>query len=234
VLREAEADAVLFAAGYFTTQDRPYKLVSGLTKQVSMLVRNMKRKPVVCFGVDGRVNGKYSKDQLAVAVGANGVLGLARKFHPTAAESGHIEVATGPLAGERNYPRMIDIMGRRAFMAVCYDGFGIRQCRLANPGVDMIFDLIHGFSPKGEAASGDVYFAKHALAGSSKQWRCPAFGAAVFFRRPVSTKWPSGVIWNQGSTSTQRWKYSDNSLHALCESQVSDGSEKALVRVYRV
>lgn len=66
------------------------------------------------------------------------------------------------------------------FLAVCYDSFGIKHQKLRKRGVDLVFDLIHGFYPKGEGGSGEVYFAKHGLAGAAKQWNCPVFGAVVF------------------------------------------------------
>jgi len=70
---------------------------------------------------------------------------------------------------------------KKLYMAVCYDGFGIRKLNLVNPHVDAVLNLVHGFYPKGEGGSGDVYFAKSSFAGSSRQWKCPTFGAAIFF-----------------------------------------------------
>jgi len=224
------ADALLFPAGYFASMHTPRTQLPTLIARISELISDCRKNPIVCFGVDGR----DSKDQVAAAVNTNGLLGLARKFHPTEEEADYIEAASGPFAKEDECSRIIDIGGKRAFLAVCYDSFGIRHRSLVNPGVDLIFALVHGFKPKGEHGSGDVYFAKHGLAGSSKQWGCPAFGAAVFFNRPVPEAWPSGVMWNQRNKSTQRWKYSDNPLQPVDDFKVFHGKDTAVVRVYQV
>ena len=63
-------------------------------------------------------------------------------------------------------------------MAVCYDGFGIKQKGISNFGIDVILDLVHGFGD--DYGVGHQYFAKHGFAGASKEWNCPVFGAAVF------------------------------------------------------
>ena len=232
VLLEARtaADAFLFPAGYFATKQKSSTLLAKLTARATALIADTQKKPVVCFGLDGR----ESKDQIAVALGADGVLALARKFHPTQEEADYIEIASGPLAKEGGHSRIVDIAGKRAFLAVCYDGFGIRHRGLNNPGVDLILDLIHAFNPKGEGGSGEVYFAKHGLAGASRQWNCPAFGAAVFFNRSIPKKWPSGVLWNQAGKSTKCWKYKDNPLKPLPLHgfEVFHACEKAAVRVY--
>lgn len=226
------SDLLLFAAGYFKTKQRPWTQLSKLAARIGALISDTRKKPIVCFGVDG----PDSKDQVAAAVNSNGLLGLARKFHPTKEEAGYINAASDPFVEEQGYSRIINVGNKRAFLAVCNDGFGISYRGLDNPGVDFILDLIHGFYPKGEGGSGDVYFAKHGLAGASKQWGCPAFGAAVFFKkRPVPEAWPSGVLWNQGSKSTRCWKYSDNPLQPVVDNlEVSCGKEIAIVRVYHV
>jgi len=222
-------DVFLFPAGYFVTKRQPSTELPGLVQMVRETVAGMSRKSIVCFGVDGR----ESKDQVAAAVWAHGLLSLARKFHPTNEEKDFIEAASGPDAEEGDHSRIFEVAGKRAFLAVCYDGFGIRHRALPNPGVDLVLDLIHRFNPKGQGGSGDVYFAKHGLAGSSKQWGCPAFGAAVFFNRPIPMSWPTGVLWNQGSKSTQRWKYSDNPFRHFHEFEVNSGSETAVVKIYQ-
>lgn len=224
------ADLLLFPAGYFKTRQRPCIQLPTLAARIGNLISKSRQKFIVCFGVDGR----NSKDQVAAAVNSKGLLGLARKFHPTKVEAGKIDAASDPFVGEDGYSRIIDVGSKRAFLAVCYDSFGIHRLRLDNPGVDFILNLIHVFYPKGEGASGDVYFVKHGLAGASKQWGCPSFGAAVFFNRPVPDAWPSGVLWNQGCKSTQRWKYSDNPLRPVADLKASHGKDTAIVRVYHV
>jgi len=232
VVREAAgtADVLLFPAGYYTTKGRPSTRLETITEQTRDMIKLAKHKLIVCFGIDGR----DTKDQIAVAVGSRGVLAIGRKFQPTAEEVDFIDVATDPFIGEGQHPRMFTISGKRAFLAVCYDGFGIRQRSLNNPGIDFVLNLVHKFNPKGESSSGEVYFAKYGFAGASKEWSCPTFGAAVFFNRPLPRRWPTGVLWNQGKKEVKSWKYTDNPLEPSQEFEVDNATEKALVRVYHL
>jgi hypothetical protein len=122
--------------------------------------------------------------------------------------------------------------GKNYYVAVCYDSFGIRKGAIAPRNIDAIVDLVHGFHPKGIGDSGDVYFAKHGFAGASKQWGCPVFGAAVFFRRDNTDNWPSAVYWDQAEKSTQRWRYTDNPLSPRIVRQLAAKEGVATVRVY--
>ncbi len=103
---------------------------------------------------------------------------------------------------------------------------------LMNPNVDIILNLVHGFNPIGEFGSGEVYFAKHSFAGASKQWGCPTFGAAVFERRDIPLNWPTGVLWNQGEKSTQKWKYTENAIMSTCDEYLQGKYETAHIRTF--
>lgn len=122
------------------------------------------------------------------------MIALGRKFHPTDDEKDLIKPAQDHLVHEKGFPRTISIRGNIIYLAVCYDGFGIRHRNLENPGVDIVFDLVHGFSPKGEGNSGEVYFAKNGFAGASKQWGCPVFVAAVFLIGQYLKGGPQGCV----------------------------------------
>lgn len=227
----SSVDAVVFPAGFYRTRGRPSTQIDGFVQHCESLVRSTSNDiMVVCFGIDGR----STKDQIAVAVGSNGILGAGRKFHPTTEEAGWAETANSADAKEMGYPRVFEVKSKRIFLAVCYDGFGIRHKGLMNPGVDIVFDLVHAFYPPGEGGSGDPYFAKHGFAGASKQWGCATFGAAVFFKRHIPPNWPTGVMWNQGNKSTQRWRYSENPLKPYREFQVSCKTEKTLIRLFKI
>jgi hypothetical protein len=146
----------------------------------------------VTFGVDGRRH----KDQLGVALDARGaVVGMARKFYPTREEKGKLAAAASWDAKEDGFPRIAMLFGRRFFLAVCYDAFGIKKRHLRNPGVDAVLDHVHLFNPRGTRNSGDVLFARHGLGGASRQWGIPVFAAVRFVKRTVPEKWPSGVLW---------------------------------------
>jgi hypothetical protein len=126
-------------------------------------------------------------------------------------------------------------------MAVCYDVFGLKK--LPNPGVNIILNTIHQFTPRCKckgakckcgAASGDVDFARKGLAGASKAWNSPVFGSVVFFNRSIPQKWPSGVYWNQGHKSVQKWKYKNNPIKEEDEFELLIKEGVALVRIYDI
>lgn len=229
-----KADVLLFPAGYYKTQGKPSNHYKSIAKQLREMITAAKSEIIVCFGIDGRDKNNQVKDQIAVAAGSKGIIAMGRKFHPTIDEDGFIDIAPDPFNGEGKYPRMFEIAGKRVFLAVCYDSFGIRQRHLENPDIDIVLNLVHKFNPKPEAYSDDLYFAKYGFAGCAREWRCPTFGAAVFFNRRIPTRWPTGVIWNQGAKETKFWKYSDNPLTPSQELEVEQTTEKALVRIYRL
>jgi hypothetical protein len=223
-------DLFVFPAGFFYTHDKYEKVSEQIENGVCNAIRQSSSSAIVCVGVDAL----SQKDQFAIALNKDGVLAMARKFFPTDVEAGVINLASDPFSGESKYPRTFLVKGKMAYLAVCYDSFGIRKTSVKRQNIDLIVNLIHGFNPKGKSGSGDVYFAKHGLAGSSKQWGCPAYGAAVFSHRNVPSNWPTGVMWNQGDKSTLEWKYVENALVQPDSLTVnsSNPNEKAIIRIF--
>ncbi len=208
-LYKEESSILVFPGGTYKLEKITKSNIAAIGKQIKNYLSKSKADIIACVGIDTH----DFVHQIGMAVSKKGILAIGRKFHPTAEEKHKIKKAASANAKEFGYDRTFTFQGKKCFLAVCYDGFGIKHQNLRKRGVDLIFDLIHGFYPKGSnLGSGDVYFAKHGLAGAAKQWNCPAFGAVVFFNRPVPPNWPSGVVWNKGTLSTQKWKYVDNSL----------------------
>jgi len=236
VVRKAAGitDVLVFPAGYYTTKGRPSTRLESVTEQTREMITPAKHEVIVCFGIDGRATKDQARDQTAVAIGTNGVIASARKFQPTKDEDGFIDVASDPFIGEGQYPRIFEIGGKRVFLAVCYDSYGIRQRSLENPDIDMIFNLVHKFNPRPEPCSSTQYFAMYGFAGASREWGCPTFGAAVFFKRPIPPRWPTGVLWNQGAKGIKSWQYTDNPLKPSQEFEIENITEKALVRVFHL
>lgn len=235
VTKEMDGDGViLFPGGWFNANKQEAR---NLNKWVEINVRDTlsekERNIIVSLGIDGRVS-QYAKDQIGIAISKKGIEAIGRKFHPAPQEKGHVELAKDHLSKEENKSRVFDLNGRKYFLCACYDSFGIKKKRIHNFGIDVILDLVHGFYPKGEDGSGDVYFAKHGFAGASKEWDCLVFGAAVFFNREIPERWPSGVYWNQGGKSTQKWRYEDNPIKPQVEFEVSIKEGVALVRIYNI
>ena len=184
----------------------------------------------MCLGIDGR----GAKDQIAIAINKRGIQSIGRKFNPTKDEKNYIEAAKNYLYREDGKPRIFSLNGKRYYLAVCYDVFGIRQLSLPNPEVNVVLSLVHEFWPRGEEASGEVYFAKLGFACASKCWNCPVFGSTVFFNRNIPKNWPSGVFWNKGNKNQFKWKYRDNPLNPNKEFYLNISEGKAMVRIFEL
>ena len=223
-------DVILLPAGFLETNKIASSLYSFAINKTKRLINLYSRNIIICLGIDGR----DGKDQMGLAINANGLLALARKFHPSPDDSKSMLKAKSFLSTEHNKQRIFRVKKRKFYIAICYDGFGIKQKHLSNPGVEIILDLVHGFWPQGQGGSGDVYFAKHGFAGSSKQWNCPTFGSVVFFNRDIPENWPTGVIWDQGKKNTKEWKYKDNPLKPIKLTIVKEELEEAKVNIFNI
>lgn len=232
VLEMTNADGIiLFPGGYYNAGvQEANTLFHSTEKQVSQQLRNVRRNIVGCLGIDGR----EGKDQIAIAISKDGLKAIGRKFCAAPQEQGRVCLATNYLSTEAGYSRIFTLNGRRCYLAACYDSFGISRENIANPGVDVIFDCVHGFSLKGRG-SGYFYFVKFGFAGASRQWNCPVFGAAVFFGRTIpEASWLSGVYWNQGSKSLRKFKCTDNPVRENRSLVYNIPEGKALIGIYNV
>jgi hypothetical protein len=227
---------ILFPGGMFSTgENEPRTYYNELEEAVKRILCKTERNIIVCAGIDGYVDVEgYAHDQIAIAVSKNGTEAIGRKFYPAPQEKGHVKCAESYSSKEDGKSRIFELNGVKYFMCVCYDTYGVRHKELSNSeGVNVVLNLVHCFYPKGEGPSGDPYFARHGFAGASKQWKCPVFGTAVFFNREIPERWPTGVIWNQGDMSTQKWKYEYNPLKPSSDFKIVDIPEgKAMVRIY--
>ena len=237
-VEKIEGDGIiLFPAGWFNTNSKEARtLYEKVERDVSKALGKYDRNILVCVGIDGRIEkinrSNIAKDQIGIAVSKRGIEAIGRKFHPTNEEKGYIQIAGGKLSKEEGKSRIFELNGKKYYICVCYDIFGIKHLKLVNPGVDFVLNLIHRFNPKGAGGSGEIYFAKHGLAGASKQWNCPAFGAVVFFNRSIPENWPSGVYWTKGEESTQYWSYRDNPVYSKKRFRIIVKEGIASVRIY--
>ena len=236
VAKETEGDGViLFPGGWFNARNQKAKtLYKWVEEQVGCILSKKDRNLIACLGIDGRETNEWAKDQIGAAISKKGIIALGRKFHPAPKEKGYVDLANDHEEKEEDKSRDFGLGGRKYFICACYDSFGIKKKGIPNFGIDVILDLVHGFYPRGKDGSGDVYFAKHGFAGASKEWDCLVFGAAVFFNRKIPERWPSGVYWNQGGESTQKWRYEDNPIKPKIEFEVSIKEGIALVRIYNI
>ncbi len=202
------ADVILFPAGLFITDLKFDDIKNDVVDTVCLILKQAGNKAIVCFGVDAQ----GSMDQFAVAITEDGILALGKKFFPTVNEDGYINLASDAHAGDAGFPRTFTVKGKKAYLAVCYDSFGIKKKHVPRNGVDIILNLVHEFGPAGQVGGGDVFFARHGFAGCSREWNCPTFAAVVFSERKVPLNWPTGILWTLGSKTTKAWHYSDNQI----------------------
>lgn len=222
------ADIMILPAGFYNSDDEPDSLYSEIEYNVEENLNMGKFNSIICLGVDGR-NGV---DQVGLAINNQEIISIARKFYPTDGEVNFIQAAADYMSTEDGYSRIIDVKGKKFYLAICYDGYGLRKQNIKNPGVNGILNLVHKFYPQGHGESGDVYFAKYSFAGSSKQWECPTFGTAIFYGRDIPEKWPTGVLWNQRDKNVQEWKYTDNAISPIKQMETSWKNEKAVIKIY--
>jgi hypothetical protein len=220
-MKQSTGDGIiLFPAGMFYTEEKPASTFYNRVQETLIpVLKQTTSHIIVCTGVDS------ARDQIAIAVDKTGIIAKGRKFY-TAPGEAQIKLAPDFLSEEDGKSRRFELNCTRYYMCVCYDIFGLRHKDLSNPGVDVVLNLVHCFYQPGEGPSGLALFAKHGLAGASKQWKCPVFATAVFFKPNIPTHWPTGVYWNQGDKSTREWRYSDNPIKPAnsFEPEVEEGA----------
>lgn len=205
---EKETDILILPAGFFNYEKLSDKILTELKREIITLLQEISPTCTISLGIDSN----DGNDQLGIAINSKEIIAIARKFHPTEYEKGVIKIAKSPNEFEFGKNRIFELKNKKFFIAVCYDSFGIKHKKLKNQNINFVINIIHGFEPKGSGNSGEVYFAKHGMAGASKEWNCPVFSSAVFFDREIPKRWPTAVIWNKGEISTQKWKYDYNPI----------------------
>ena len=230
IIKKSTGDGViLFPAGMFYTGGKTARTYfNWVEKTLIPVLKQTTDHVIVCTGVDS------AQDQIAIAIDKTGIIAKGRKFYLAAPDKGAIIPAKDYLSKEDGKSRIFELNGTCYYLCVCYDSFGLRHKDLPNPNVDVALNLAHAFYPRFEGPSGETYFARHGLAGASKQWKCPVVGTAVFFNRKIPPLWPTGVYWNQGDKSTQLWRYSDNPIKpAVTFEPITIEEGAALVRMYK-
>jgi len=244
-----DGDGILiFPAGYFNTGTKRVesKAYFPWIDEIQKILGKIKgRSILVCLGIDGAMkkgkNAPPPRDQLGFAIDKNGILAIGRKFYPIFEEKKSSYLAQDHMGLEQGHSRIFLFNGRKYYLAVCYDIFGIKHNSQDNPGVDAVLNFVHKFTPRcqctGEvcscnATSGDVYFPKNGFAGASKQWGCPVFGSVYFMNRDIPGRWPSGVFWNKDGINTRYWKYTDNPIKPTMTLEKNISTGKALMRYF--
>lgn len=112
-----------------------------IERNIAELLAKHDRNVIVSVGIDG----KSASDQIAIAISKNGFEAVGRKFFPTKEEKHHIKLARDYISKEGGYERIFELNGKRYYLAVCYDIFGIKKLNIENPHVNAVLNLIHRF-----------------------------------------------------------------------------------------
>jgi len=221
ILEQVDGDGViLFPAGWVHSQyNRAEVLYPEIEQKVKKILTKSNQNIKVCIGIDGFYdrpieNDPYDKDQMAITIDKTGIIAIARKFYPTDVnERKNIILANNNLEGECNKPRTFQLNGIHYFPFVCYDVYGPFHdpSSHVNPNVQVGLNLIHRIRPSGEFLSQENFFPLNGWSEASFQWKIPIFGTTIFFRRPIPSNWPTGIVWLLG----EKWrkpKYREISL----------------------
>lgn len=194
-----KTDLLILPAGFLNSQSKhPDIIIQKAEQTILELIKINNPNLFICLGIDGR----NKKDQLALALNKTGIVAMGRKFHHM---DNSVQLADSPFALEQNKPRHFQVKGRKPYLAVCYDIYGISHMKLINQNkCDLIIGLIHRFDNN---SSGDSDFARKGLAGASKQWGVHSYASSVFCEDRDPSKWPSGVQWIHGKESVRDFNY---------------------------
>jgi len=196
-------DLLILPAGFFNSKNIKTDLIFSEVEKTIIELIGENEFLTICFGIDGDLFKNQFKDQIVLAINKNGIVANGRKFYHV---KDGINLADGPFELENNTKRILKIKGKTAYLAVCYDIFGISRNRLNNQeNVNFIVGVIHNFGKGG----GDSDFARKGLAGASKQWNKNIYASALFSENRNPANWPSGVKWEHGSTSVRDLNYED-------------------------
>jgi hypothetical protein len=213
---------------------------SKIVDYVRNLLIEINSDAIVCLGIDAGEKGKKGNEQIAVAINKSGIVAKGRKWCPEKDEKRTPELAESFDSKESGYERIFECKGKRFYLAVCYDVFGIRKlkekAKTGDMKIDAVLSLAHYFIRSGKG-SGYSYFISRGFGGASLHWDCPVIGAAVFFERNVPEKWQPGFKCKDNVQSAHYIKYEDNELFEDCKPEDCDIStkyEKAFCYLYTI
>ena len=199
----SDTDILLLPAGFINTKNNIAKPAFKMAEKiVRKLIKKHNPKLHVCLGIDGL----NKKEQFALSINQSGIIAIARKFYHMDAS---VKLAITPFDKENNKERFFEINTKKAYLAVCYDAFGISRLKLDNPNCDFILNVVHGFDNSG----GDSDFARKGLAGAAKKWGLNVYASAVFANSRNPANWTAGVRWTHGNNSVKDYKYDDIRIH---------------------
>ncbi len=128
---------------------------------------------LLVVGIDGDTQGE-GDDQFCVAIGASGVIGVARKIFPTEMDTKNPDRAVTPRLADYDDPGRIIALasGRRAALCACYDVFGFHEGPDSGSSRTRAIRWIRDDSrTMGQDAPAFTALRRQALAGWQAHWR---------------------------------------------------------------
>jgi len=179
---------------------------------------------IICLGIDGKVlledgpKNRYDAHQVAIAVSKDGLIAYGKKFHPTNdIEAEVVDLASGYLSEEKignvQYSRIFRMGGKSFYIAECNDITGLKKYPKPE-SVDAVLNCVHGCYNQGDGPTCG-YFVRRNLAGVSQIWKCPVFGAVVFFKRKIAEKWRSGILYRMWNREPINCETDENALQPI-------------------
>ena len=196
-----DPDIYVLPAGFVGTKCSAKECLDTVIDDIGQIINEVDSNSIVCVGFDG----EYGKEQLAFAANRDECLSIARKFHHKEETAHEVDLAISFLEEENDHSRIFECKGKKFYLAVCYDIYGINQNEIINPGVDAILNAIHGFGGSGDVSG----FARKGMAGASQRWKCPVFSAANFSNRQIASNWPTGVLFTDSAVHRNNLTYDD-------------------------
>jgi hypothetical protein len=227
-------DIILFSRGFYEVPVLDSTKEATIVNKVGKLLTDTKSDAIVCLGINANDNGNGQSEQIVTAITKSGIVAKGRKFYPTKDEKNNVQTAKFFDVKESGYERFFECKGKKFYLAVGYDVFGIRHCKIVNPGVNAVLNSVYRITPKGKG-SGFSYYIRYGFGGASLHWNCPVFGAAVFFERKVPETWQSGFQCNNRIQNLQSITYADNTLQPnKPDSDISTEYERAFCCLYTI
>jgi len=217
---------VLFPGGYFHSgTDGVTAYIPTVVDAIEPFLRDVQNTTsssvVVCLGVDGRVllnegpEERYDANQVSIAISKDGLIAYGKKFYPTDdIEARVVDLAADYVSPEKigntQYSRIFSHAERSFYLAECNDIKGLRNYPKPD-SVDGILNCVHGCYNRNDGPTCS-YFVRLNFGGASKDWRCPVFGAAVFFKRKIAEKWRTGMFYRMWDRDPIQCETDENSL----------------------
>ena len=162
-----------------------------------MILSSREYETIVCIGIDGKAEG-HTINRACLAINKEGILAFSTTLSFLSSSS-----------LKQKESNIFALDEKRIYMCCDYDINEITEIRTPTPSVDAVLDSGGAYgNVGGPIHSGDARFVRFGLAGASRAWKCPVFASIIYINRRIAPRWPSGVMWDQGTMELNKWSCS--------------------------